>query len=63
MTATTPSRKPAYTSEGSSATWVAVIVYSSIMIGIRQDLPSTDATFEPVKHIAAQANIGKNDRY
>jgi hypothetical protein len=39
---------------------VVVIVYSSIMIRIRQDLPSPDATFELVKDVAAQAITGTN---
>jgi len=42
---------------------VVVNVYSSIMIGIRQDLPSPDGSLEPIKHIAAQADTGKNDGY
>jgi hypothetical protein len=43
--ATTPPRKPAYTSEGMVCDPLVVIVYSSIMIGIRQDLPGLAGAF------------------
>jgi hypothetical protein len=33
------------------------------MIGIRQDLLSSGASSKAFKQIAAQENVGKNDRY
>jgi hypothetical protein len=37
-----------------------VIVYSSIMIGICSDLPSSDKSLEPVKHVVVQPITGMN---
>jgi hypothetical protein len=37
-----------------------VIVYSSIMIGIRQDLPGSGGSFQQVKQGAPQHNTGGN---
>jgi hypothetical protein len=54
---------PAYTSEWVMCRRVVVIVYSSIMIRIRQDLPSSDGSLAPIKHIAAQAGTGNSDGY
>jgi hypothetical protein len=39
---------------------VVVIAYSSITIGIRQDLSGPDGTLGAIKHIAAQVITGKN---
>jgi hypothetical protein len=37
-----------------------VIAFSSIMVGIRQDLPGSGGGFQQVKHAAPQRNTGGN---
>jgi hypothetical protein len=37
-----------------------VIAFSSIMVGIRQDLPGSGGSFQQVKHAAPQRNTGGN---
>ena len=63
LTATAPPCEPGRYSEEMLCHLMVVIVYSSIMIGIRPDLPSSDKSSDPAKHVAAKENIGKNDRY